>query len=106
MIYLINDENIIIPNICDIISDEFTLVLKNNVTNEEVEYTVQNESENDLYYSFSIDMSTLPNNEYTLKLSTIIDGELVSLGTFLAQKSINKSQKPSFDIDTEYIQFD
>ena len=51
-------------------------------------------------------MSTLPNNEYTLKLSTIIDGELVSLGTFLAQKGINKSQKPSFDIDTEYIQFD
>ena len=105
MIYLKN-KNIIIPNICDIYSDEYTLVLKNNVTNEEVEYTVQNESENNFYYSFKVDTSNLPDNEYTLKLSTIIDGELVSLGTYLAQKGINKSQKISFDIDTEYIQFD
>ena len=104
MIYLKN-ENIIIPNICGIYSDEYTLVLKNNVTNEEFEFTVKNESENNFYYSFKVDTSNLPDNEYTITLSTVIDEETVSLGIYLAQKGINKAQKTSFNSDTEYIQF-
>ncbi len=105
MIYL-KDENIIIPNICGIYSDEYTLVLKNNVTNEEFEYTVQDESVNNFYYSFNIDTSNLPDNEYTISLTTVKDEKTVSLGIFLAQKGINKAQKTSFNIDTEYTQFD
>lgn len=102
MIYL-NNENIIIPNLLDIDSSNYTLVLKNNVTNETVTLDASNLSDNELYYKFSIDSSSMANNEYTV---TLFDDSSVCLGEYLAQKGINNMQKQSFNNDVEYIQFE
>ena len=102
MIYLDN-ENIIIPNLNGDQFINYTLVLKNNVTNETVILDASNLSDNELYYSFNLDVSSLSPNEYTICLY----GDLESyLGEYLAQKGINKSEKEVFENDTEYIQFE
>lgn len=73
MIYL-NNENIIIPNLLGITSASgFNIVFKNNVTNQEYAFNAEDESENPLYYSFNLDLSDLPNNEYTITLSVVGD---------------------------------
>lgn len=79
MIYL--NDNIILPNLLGINSSEYNIVLKNNVTNVEYEYVAQNESTNDLYYSFNIDTSSLPNNEYTISISTVGENTITDVLT-------------------------
>lgn len=44
-------------------------------------FDVQDESENPLYYSFSLDLSDLPNNEYTITLSIISDETITDVIT-------------------------
>lgn len=102
MIYL-NNENIIIPNLIGIDSSNYTLVLKNNVTNEEFTLDASNISGNELYYSFNIDSSSLSSNEYTLH---VYNDASVYLGEYLVQKGINKIQKQSFNNNVEYIVFE
>ena len=102
MIYLDN-ENIIIPNLLGIDSSSYRIVLKNNVTNEQFTLDASNSSDNELYYKFSFDSSSMANNEYTV---TLFDDSSVFLGEYLAQKGINKMQKQSFDHDTEYVVFE
>lgn len=101
MIYLDND--IIIPNLLGIDSSSYKLVIHNNVTNQESILDASNTSDNDLYYKFVLDSSGLTQNEYTISL---YDDSSQCLGTFLAQKGINKAQKTVFENDTEYIQFE
>lgn len=102
MIYL--DSSIItIPNLLNIESEHYTLELKNNVTNETVTLDASNLSDNELYYQFSIDASGMANNEYTVSL---YDDSSVCLGSFIAQKGISTVQRTTFDVNTEYIQFE
>lgn len=102
MIYL--DSSIItIPNLLAIESSEYTLVIRNNITNIIHLYNTENVSENELYYQFNIDTSTLANNEYTVSL---YDDSSQCLGKYLAQKGISSYKDvSSFINDTQYIQF-
>ena len=102
MIYL-NNDNIVIPNLLGIDSSNYTLVLKNNVTNEQFTLDASNLSDNELYYQFNIDASSMANNEYTIHL---YDDASLFLGEFLAQKGINNMQKQSFNNDVEYVVFE
>lgn len=101
MIYL-DSSNIILPNLLGTESGHFILEFKNNVTNETVTLQSLNYSDNELYYQFNIDASSMANNEYTV---TLYDDSSQCLGVYLAQKGINKTNKTSFDNDTEYIVF-
>lgn len=58
MIYL-DSSNITIPKLLDVDSSNYKVVLKNNVTNEEFILDASNNSDNDFYYSFSLDVSNL-----------------------------------------------
>ena len=58
MVYL-NNENIILPNLLNIDSSSYKLVLKNNVTNETVTLDASNISDNKLYYIFPLDASSM-----------------------------------------------
>lgn len=102
MIYL--DSSIItIPNILAIDSSEYTLAIRNNITNVIYLYNTENVSENELYYQFNIDTSVFDNNEYTIVL---YDDSSQCLGKYLAQKGIRSDVKrTSFENDTKYIQF-
>lgn len=103
MIYL-NNENIVLPNLLGVDSSNYKLVLHNNVTNEEFILDVSNDSDNELYYSFVLDTSRMPQNEYTIYL---YDASTQYLGKFLAQKGISTSKDASvFLNETTYIQFD
>lgn len=102
MIYL--DSSILtIPNLLNIESEYYTLELKNNVTNETVTLDASNLSDNELYYQFSFDASSMANNEYTVSL---YDSSANCLGSFLAQKGINNIDRTSFNVNTEYVQFE
>ena len=102
MIYL-NDENIVLPNLLNVDSSSYRLVFHNNVTNEELTIDASNISDNELYYKFNLDSSNMLQNEYTVCL---YDDSSQCLGTYLAQKGINKAEKTVFENDTEYIQFE
>lgn len=102
MIYL-DSSNIILPNLLDTDSSSYVLVFKNNVTNEKFALDASNISDNDLYFKFNIDASAMANDEYTVAL---YDSSLQCIGTYLAQKGINKVHKTSFNNDTEYIVFE
>lgn len=103
MIHL-DSSNIIIPKLLDVDSSNYKVVLKNNVTNEEFILDASNNSDNDFYYSFSLDVSNLAQNEYTV---TLYDDSSQCLGNYLAQKGIQTDvQRTSYENDTEYIQFD
>lgn len=102
MIYL--NDNIILPNLLNIDSSSYRLVLRNNVTNEKVTLNASNISDNELYYTFNIDSSSMAQNEYTI---TLYDDTSMCLGTFLAQKGISEYKDVSaFLNDIHYIQFD
>lgn len=102
MIYL--NETIYIPNLMGVDSSNYRLVLHNNVTNEEFILDVSNDSDNELYYSFVLDTSSMSQNEYTIYL---YDASTQYLGKFLAQKGIRSEVKrTSFENDTKYIQFE
>lgn len=102
MIYL--DSSIItLPNLLDIDSSVYTIELRNNVTNEKVTLDASNLSDNELYYQFSLDSSSLSPNEYTI---TLFDSSANNLGTYLAQKGINKKEHTVFNNDTTYVQFE
>ena len=58
MIYLDNNY-IILPNLLNIDSSSYRLVLRNNVTNEKVTLDASNISDNELYYTFNIDSSSM-----------------------------------------------
>lgn len=103
MIYL-NNENIILPNLLNIDSSSYKLVLKNNVTNETVTLDASNISDNELYYIFPLDSSSMAQNEYTI---TLYDDTSQCLGSFLAQKGISTYKDVSSYInDMHYIQFE
>lgn len=102
MIYL--DENIYIPNLLGIDSSLYSIEIVNNVTNEKITLDASNISSNELYYQFSLDVSGLPQNEYTIVL---YDDSSQCLGKYLAQKGIRSEVKrTSFENDTKYIQFE
>lgn len=102
MIYL--DENIYIPNLLGIDSSLYSIEIMNNVTNEKVILDASNISSNELYYQFSLDVSGIPQNEYTI---TLYDDSSQCLGKYLAQKGIlSEVKRTSFDSDTKYIQFE
>lgn len=103
MIYL-DSSNITIPNLLNIDSSSYKLVLKNNVTNETFTLDASNISDNDLYYTFNLDSSGMAQNEYTI---TLYDDSSLCLGSFLAQKGIEINiKRTSFETDTQYIQFE
>lgn len=102
MIYL-DSSNIILPNLLNTYSSSYILVVKNNVTNEEFTQDASNLSDNDLYYSFELDSSSMANNEYTI---TLYDDSSQCLGVYLAQKGINKQNSSVFNNEVNYIQFD
>lgn len=102
MIYL--DENIYIPNLLGIDSSLYSIEIMNNVTNEKVILDASNISSNELYYQFSLDVSGMPQNEYTIAL---YDDSSQCLGKYLAQKGIlSEVKRTSFENDTKYIQFE
>lgn len=102
MLYL--DENIYIPNLLGIDSSLYSIEIVNNVTNEKITLDASNISSNELYYQFNLDVSGLPQNEYTIVL---YDDSSQCLGKYLAQKGIRSEVKrTSFENDTKYIQFE
>lgn len=104
MIYVNNDtESITIPNLLGIDSSNYRLVLHNNVTNEEFIIDASNNSENELYYSFILDTSSMSQNEYTIYL---YDASTQYLGKFLVQKGIADASISSFESNQEYISFE
>lgn len=102
MIYLDN-ENIILPNLLNVDSSSYVIILKNNVTNEIITLDASNNSDNELYYQFQIDASSMAQNEYTISL---YDDSSQFLGEFIAQKGINDASIKSFNNDVEYIVFE
>ena len=102
MIYL--DENIYIPNLLGIDSSLYSIEIVNNVTNQKITLDASNISSNELYYQFNLDVSEMPQNEYTIVL---YDDSSQCLGKYLAQKGIRSEVKrTSFENDTKYIQFE
>lgn len=102
MIYL--NENIYIPNLLGIDSPLYSIEIVNNVTNEKITLDATNISSNELYYQFNLDVSEMPQNEYTIVL---YDDSSQCLGKYLAQKGIRSEVKrTSFENDTKYIQFE
>ena len=102
MIYL--DNNIYIPNLLGIDSSLYSIEIVNNVTNEKIVLDATNISSNELYYQFNLDVSGMPQNEYTIVL---YDDSSQCLGKYLAQKGIRSEVKrTSFENDTKYIQFE
>ena len=102
MIYL--SENIYIPNLLGIDSSLYSIEIVNNVTNQKITLDASNISSNELYYQFNLDVSGLPQNEYTIVL---YDDSSQCLGKYLAQKGIRSEVKrTSFENDTKYIQFE
>ena len=100
MLYL--DENIYIPNLLGIDSSLYSIEIVNNVTNEKITLDASNISSNELYYQFNLDVSGMPQNEYTIVL---YDDSSQCLGKYLAQKGIRSEVKrTSFENDTKYIQ--
>ena len=102
MIYF-NEDYIIIPNLLGIDAENCTIMLHNNVTNEQFNLDVLNDSSNGIYYKFNFDSSSLSPNEYTV---TLYDDSSQCLGTFLAQKGISQANMSCFNTATEYIQFE
>ena len=101
MLYL--DENIYIPNLLGIDSSLYSIEIVNNVTNQKITLDASNISSNELYYQFNLDVSEMPQNEYTIVL---YDDSSQCLGKYLAQKGIRSEVKrTSFENDTQYIQF-
>lgn len=102
MLYL--DENIYIPNLLGIDSSLYSIEIVNNVTNEKITLDATNISSNELYYQFNLDVSGMPQNEYTIVL---YDDSSQCLGKYLAQKGIRSEVKrTSFENDTKYIQYE
>ena len=102
MLYL--DNNIYIPNLLGIDSSLYSIEIVNNVTNEKITLDASNISSNELYYQFNLDVSGMPQNEYTIVL---YDDSSQCLGKYLAQKGIRSEVKrTSFENDTKYIQFE
>lgn len=102
MIYL--DEKIYIPNLLGIDTSLYSIEIVNNVTNEKITLDASNISNNELYYQFDLDVSAMPQNEYTIVL---YDDSSQCLGKFLAQKGIRSDVKrTSFENNTKYIQFE
>ena len=102
MLYL--DENIYIPNLLGIDSSLYSIEIVNNVTNEKIVLDASNISSNELYYQFNLDVSGMPQNEYTIVL---YDDSSQCLGKYLAQKGIRSEVKrTSFENDTKYIQYE
>ena len=102
MIYL--GENIYIPNLLGIDSSLYSIEIVNNVTNEKITLDTSNISSNELYYQFNLDVSGMPQNEYTIVL---YDDSSQCLGKYLAQKGIRSEVKrTSFENDTKYIEFE
>lgn len=102
MLYL--DENIYIPNLLGIDSSLYSIEIVNNVTNEKIIIDATNISSNELYYQFNLDVSGMPQNEYTIVL---YDDSSQCLGKYLAQKGIRSEVKrTSFENDTKYIEFE
>ena len=102
MLYL--EENIYIPNLLGIDSSLYSIEIVNNVTNEKTVIDSSNISSNELYYQFNLDVSGMPQNEYTIVL---YDDSSQCLGKYLAQKGIRSEVKrTSFENDTKYIQFE
>ena len=102
MIYL--DQNIYIPNLLGIDSSLYSIEIVNNVTNQKITLDASNISSNELYYQFNLDVSGMPQNEYTIVL---YDDSSQCLGKYLAQKGIRSDVKrTSFENDTKYIQFE
>lgn len=102
MIYL--DKNIYIPNLLGIDSSLYSIEIVNNVTNEKITLDATNISSNELYYQFNLDVSGMPQNEYTIVL---YDDSSQCLGKYLAQKGIRSEVKrTSFENDTKYIQYE
>ena len=102
MLYL--DQNIYIPNLLGIDSSLYSIEIVNNVTNEKITLDASNISSNELYYQFNLDVSGMPQNEYTIVL---YDDSSQCLGKYLAQKGIRSDVKrTSFENDTKYIQFE
>ena len=98
------DENIYIPNLLGINSSLYSIEIVNNVTNEKITLDASNISSNELYYQFNLDVSEMPQNEYTIVL---YDDSSQCLGKYLAQKGIRSEVKrTSFENDTKYIQFE
>lgn len=102
MLYL--DQNIYIPNLLGIDSSLYSIEIVNNVTNEKITLDATNISSNELYYQFNLDVSGMPQNEYTIVL---YDDSSQCLGKYLAQKGIRSEVKrTSFENDTKYIQYE
>ena len=102
MLYL--DQNIYIPNLLGIDSSLYSIEIVNNVTNEKITIDASNISSNELYYQFNLDVSGMPQNEYTIVL---YDDSSQCLGKYLAQKGIRSEVKrTSFENNTKYIQFE
>lgn len=102
MIYL--DQNIYIPNLLGIDSSLYSIEIVNNVTNQKITLDASNISSNELYYQFNLDVSEMPQNEYTIVL---YDDSSQCLGKYLAQKGIRSEVKrTSFENDTKYIEFE
>ena len=102
MLYL--DQNIYIPNLLGIDSSLYSIEIVNNVTKEKITLDTSNISSNELYYQFNLDVSGMPQNEYTIVL---YDDSSQCLGKYLAQKGIRSDVKrTSFENDTKYIQFE
>lgn len=97
------EQNIYIPNLLGIDSSLYSIEIVNNVTNEKISLDASNISSNELYYQFNLDVSGMPQNEYTIVL---YDDSSQCLGKYLAQKGIRSEVKrTSFENDTKYIQF-
>ena len=102
MLYL--DQNIYIPNLLGIDSSLYSIEIVNNVTNQKITLDASNISSNELYYQFNLDVSGMPQNEYTIVL---YDDSSQCLGKYLAQKGIRSEVKrTSFENDTKYIQYE
>lgn len=102
MLYL--DQNIYIPNLLGIDSSLYSIEIVNNVTNEKITLDATNISSNELYYQFNLDVSGMPQNEYTIVL---YDDSSQCLGKYLAQKGIaSEVKRTSFENDTKYIQYE
>lgn len=98
------DQNIYIPNLLGIDSSLYSIEIVNNVTNEKIIIDATNISSNELYYQFNLDVSGMPQNEYTIVL---YDDSSQCLGKYLAQKGIRSDVKrTSFENDTKYIQYE
>ena len=102
MLYL--DQNIYIPHLLGIDSSLYSIEIVNNVTNQKITLDASNISSNELYYQFNLDVSGMPQNEYTIVL---YDDSSQCLGKYLAQKGIRSEVKrTSFENDTKYIQYE